>query len=225
MHSIRRSRVARTLLFAAMVALVAGGGGSSRAHAAGRDDGLSAAETPAGPPRRFLPVSPPASLVSAAEADASLLSPLLTMPIAAAPAPIARRAALPPVTVLPRAAAEAAPRARIAAEPRTADPRRPGITTSQIAHIKHALNLRPEQEQYWQPVEAVLRDIERQQKSLAAVRQDAAAQSAALAIDPDKIQQLTYAAFPLILSLDDAQKREARNLARAMGLESVAAAI
>jgi len=46
-------------------------------------------------------------------------------------------------------------------------------------------------------------------------------------IDPDaaEVQQLKFAAMPLLFQLREDQKREVRSLARLMGLEQVAAQI
>ena len=43
-------------------------------------------------------------------------------------------------------------------------------------------------------------------------------------IDPDsaEVQQLKSAAFPLIMSMNDDQKQQVRNIAHVMGLERVA---
>jgi len=94
------------------------------------------------------------------------------------------------------------------------------LNVAQIANIKAALNLSPDQERYWMPVEAELRDIARQ---LAA--QKAAGRKPALALGANDAQRLYWAAGPLIMSLREDQKREARRLARSMGLEQVASLI
>ena len=40
--------------------------------------------------------------------------------------------------------------------------------------------------------------------------------------DSDEVQQLKSAAFPLIMSMNDDQKQQVRNIAHVMGLERVA---
>jgi len=182
----------------------------------------------------------PASLPDAAIVDASLLSPY-PMVVASA-TPVQTIAILPPepadndVTGALRPApgstdrpAGAALRDTAAAVPPAAArkplvvPRleRDGtLSLAQIANIKAALNLSPEQEQYWRPVEAELRDIARQFAA-----QKAAGRKPTLALGANEAQRLYLAAGPLIMSLREDQKREARRLARAMGLEQVASLI
>jgi len=94
------------------------------------------------------------------------------------------------------------------------------FTPAHIARIKASLNLSPEQERYWAPVEAELREIARQ---LAAHKQTAG--KPRIALSADAAQRLYWAAGPLIMSLREDQKQEVRRLARAMGLEQVAALI
>jgi hypothetical protein len=240
MRFMQRSTAVRTILYA-LAALdgVAIATTGLRAETAGLRD------APAGPRIQVAtavgpgPIKPLQPLVPAAEMDALLLSPVLTMlgPPVRSPAPTM------PIAPRPRPAAHATPAStditgnlsrtvapaptHHAQEPRAADPARPG-STLRVASIKRALKLRPEQEQYWLPVEAILRDIERQQRLAAGhdrgVR-PAATELVSSAIDPENLQRLTSAAFPLIMSLDEAQKREARALAHSLGLENVASAI
>jgi hypothetical protein len=94
------------------------------------------------------------------------------------------------------------------------------LSLAQIASIKASLNLSPDQEQHWAPVEAELREIARQ---LAA--QKASGRKPTLALGANEAQRLYWAAGPLIMSLREDQKREVRALARAMGLEQVASLI
>jgi hypothetical protein len=83
------------------------------------------------------------------------------------------------------------------------------VTNARIAHAKAALKLTPAQARQWAPVEAALRALLRQQGGAANV-------------DSAQMVRLTSAAMPLIMSLDENQKREARRLAHSMGLEQVA---
>jgi hypothetical protein len=106
------------------------------------------------------------------------------------------------------------------------------LNDAQIASIKKRLKLTPDQEQMWPAVEAALRRIA--YKTAAAARHrpvasdvaDAGRQHTGLMayIDPDsaEVQQLKYAAIPLIMRLNDEQRREVKSLAHVMGLESVA---
>ena len=93
------------------------------------------------------------------------------------------------------------------------------LSVEQIARIKQNLNLTPEQEQYWPPVEAELRAIARQMAA------DKSAGKPKVTITADTAQRLYWAAGPLIMSLRDDQKQEVRRLARNMGLAQVASLI
>jgi hypothetical protein len=86
------------------------------------------------------------------------------------------------------------------------------ITNAHIARIKAVLKLNPQQEALWPPVEAALRDIIRTQHGSAE-------------IEPSQLQRLGAAAYPLIMSLGEDQKRSAKVLARSMGLEKLVAAL
>jgi hypothetical protein len=93
-----------------------------------------------------------------------------------------------------------------------------GLTAAQITRIKTNLRLTPDQEEYWRPVEQVLLEIAR----------DVASQKAGgrkILISAEVSQRLYWTAGPLIMSLREDQKREARNLARSMGLQKVASLI
>jgi hypothetical protein len=94
------------------------------------------------------------------------------------------------------------------------------LTPAQLAQIKANLNLTPDQERHWAPVEAELKQLARQ---LAA--QKAAGRKPTLSLGATDAQRLYWAAGPLIMSLREDQKREVRRLARAMGLEQVASLI
>jgi len=96
------------------------------------------------------------------------------------------------------------------------------LTTAQIVRVKLALRLTPAQEQYWQPVEAVLREIAFQSTKAAAENREV--RPAATTIDPVKLQRLVSVAYPLVTSLSEEQKRHALALAHALGLDSVAMA-
>ncbi|MFT3940387.1 hypothetical protein [Rhodopseudomonas sp.] len=93
------------------------------------------------------------------------------------------------------------------------------LSDGQIAQIKTRLNLSSSQEYYWPSVEQALRAIGRKLHATTRGRD-----SSAPAIDPDsaEVQQLKYAAMPLLFQLREDQKQEVRKLARAMGLEQVA---
>jgi hypothetical protein len=99
------------------------------------------------------------------------------------------------------------------------------INDAQIASIKQRLNLTPEQEAMWPPVEAALRKISYVHNPADTPNRHAQQSSARLAfIDPDsaELRQLKYAALPLFMRLNEEQKREVNSLAYVMGLSKVA---
>ncbi len=99
---------------------------------------------------------------------------------------------------------------------------------AQLASIKTRLKLTDYQEQYWPPVENALRAIGRSVAHGAPPKTTAMGYASesrlAAQIDPDsdEVQQLKSAAFPLIMSMNDDQKQQVRNIAHVMGLERVA---
>jgi hypothetical protein len=98
------------------------------------------------------------------------------------------------------------------------------FNAAQLASIKSRLKLTPNQEEYWPPVESALRDIGWKAAHDGA-RKTGSRQDLAATIDPnsDEVQRLKSAAFPLIMSMNEDQKREVRMLAQVMGLTQVAA--
>lgn len=130
-----------------------------------------------------------------------------TAPVAAAPA-----TKLAPVIA---AAPVHKPKPKVAAKPAL-------LSDVQIAQIKTRLNLSSSQEYYWPSVEQALRAIGRKMNATHQV-----ADRGPPPIDPDsaEVQQLKYAAMPLLFQLREDQKQEVRKLARTMGLEQVAQAI
>ncbi len=164
-----------------------------------------------------LPSPPHALLVDAADNDGLAISSLALPVTPKADASPHEAAAVPPeMTAMPAPAA-----ARQAQAPAEKD--RAELPGNRIAQIRRALRLRPDQEPFWQPVAAILSEIERQRLAHREPAQPGT--SAEARIDSEKLQRLASAAFPLIMSLDETQRREARALARSMGLASVASAI
>jgi hypothetical protein len=90
---------------------------------------------------------------------------------------------------------------------------------AQITSIRGRLKLSADQQQYWPPVEAALRAIAWRHKSDASRK---TAHRAPGTLDAGEIEGLKSAAMPLIMRLRDDQKNEVRQLARLMGLDSVA---
>jgi hypothetical protein len=163
-----------------------------------------------------IPSAQPAS--AAHLVDLSLLNP---QPMHVEPAP--RRALTaayqaPSVSAEPASAAAPpapAPQARKLIDSRESG----GLTVAQVARIKTNLRLTKDQEEYWRPVEQALLEIAR----------DVASQKNGgrnrVTISAEVSQRLYWTAGPLIMSLREDQRREARNLARSMGLEKVASLI
>lgn len=92
------------------------------------------------------------------------------------------------------------------------------MTPARIGQIKERLRLTPEQEAHWPTVETALREIGRQQVEA----QKRGEKIPKAVLSPEFTQQLYWSAGPLIMSLREDQKREARSLALSMGLERVA---
>jgi hypothetical protein len=92
------------------------------------------------------------------------------------------------------------------------------LDDAQIASIKARLHLTPDQEQMWPAVEAALRNIAYRRTQLAREGGVANLQS----LDPNAVQGLRTAAVPLIMSFNEEQKEEVRNLAHVMGLDQLA---
>jgi hypothetical protein len=112
------------------------------------------------------------------------------------------------------------------AAPRRVASRASGVLNdAQIANIKRRLNLTPDQEQMWPAVETALRKIVYTKNATEqAVRAAQSSGSHMAYVDPSsaEVQQLKYAALPLIMRLNDDQRREVKMMAHVMGLEGVA---
>jgi hypothetical protein len=146
---------------------------------------------------------------------------------ATAPAPLAESAAAepsppPPAPAAVAVAAPAKPALAGAAKPHPAVAHatsRPGylLDDAQLASIKRRLHLTPEQEQMWPAVESALRQV-----AFAKARD--AHHHGGGNIDPNsaEVQDLKYAAIPLLMSFSSEQKDEVRNLAHVMGLDQLA---
>lgn len=95
-----------------------------------------------------------------------------------------------------------------------------------VTRIKSVLRLTPEQEPYWPPVEAALRDLARRpgQSDDGLVRR-ISRKVVSVVLDSAAIQRLAVAARPLIARLDATQMQAAHGLAQEMGLGPVVAAL
>jgi hypothetical protein len=103
---------------------------------------------------------------------------------------------------------------------------RPGAVLSdgQIANIKQRLKLTPDQQQMWPAVEVALRNLSYGKKTEGVRKngtQDGGSRVAMLDTDSSEVQHLTSAAFPLVMSFSDDQKRELHVLAHVAGLEQL----
>lgn len=155
----------------------------------------------------------------AATLDSNAARPLQAQPFAAAQPqrPVksataksmeAKRAE--PKSLAPKSLASTAPRRPM---------NRPGymLDDAQIASIKERLHLTPDQEQMWPAVEAALRNIAYTRAQQARSRATQPAD-----IDPESVEGLKSAAVPLILSFNEEQKQQVRDLAHVMGLDQLA---
>ncbi|WP_439924159.1 hypothetical protein [Nitrobacter sp. JJSN] len=93
------------------------------------------------------------------------------------------------------------------------------LSDMQIAALKGRLQLTSAQEPFWPAVESALRDVARK------IHERRAVPGRPVAFSPDEIEQIKTAARPLLSRLREDQKREARALARIIGLEAVASLI
>jgi hypothetical protein len=123
-----------------------------------------------------------------------------------------------PAGGIPPASAPVEPAKPVAAPHRASARSATVVNDGMIASIKRRLKLSAEQERLWPPVEAALRKIVYTRAALNAPR------GATANIDPasPEVEELKSAALPLIIRLNGEQKREVRELAHVMGLESVA---
>jgi len=96
-----------------------------------------------------------------------------------------------------------------------------------IARVKRVLQLTPEQEAYWPPVEAALRDIARRQGQAepAGMVRKISQRVVSIALDSAAVARVARVARPLIERLRDDQKQGAMALAQEMGFGPVLAAL
>ncbi len=163
---------------------------------------------------------------SEAARPAQPAQPLRTAALAAAPVVIDQpRAAIAPVQLPPPRPASAPQRKGAqAGTVMSAQASAQASLLAEIAHFKAVLKLSPAQERQWPPVDAVLRDIAREQAATAAAAGRGVPKAPKLVIGDAEMNRLASAAFPLLMTLNEDQKRDAMAFARAMGLERVASA-
>ena len=92
------------------------------------------------------------------------------------------------------------------------------LTEAHVARLKSVLNLNAVQARYWPAVEAALRDFMRRQVPEMRGSRGFLQYAGAYSYHAASMSRVMSAAMPLIKTLDEEQKREAINLARAMGL-------
>jgi hypothetical protein len=162
----------------------------------------------------------PAGMQLASADDASLPRVTTAVPAPAqaiAAKPVAATAATTPVATATATATPAAPPRKRA--------ERPGfvLNDAQIASIKQRLHLSYDQERMWPAVEAALRNLA-YVRSRDAQRHGTPKNTAVASADPNsvEVQGLKSAAIPLLMSFNDEQKGEVRNLAHVMGLDQLA---
>jgi hypothetical protein len=109
-------------------------------------------------------------------------------------------------------------------------PRRPKLPPppallddAQLAGIKGRLRLTAAQAEYWPAVEAALRELARTQLREGQIRYVNGQPN--IDVNSPEVQQLIWAAMPLLRQLREDQKREVRQLVRVIGLGAVAAHI
>jgi hypothetical protein len=151
--------------------------------------------------------------------DAMLFSPMPLSPVTSAavnPVAAAEPEARPKLAVA-KLETPNTPKARHAAN-------RPGsvLNDAQIASIRQRLNLTPDQAPLWPAVEAALRKIAYAKNAAVPVHSAPAGAMAYVDANSAEVQELKYAALPLIMRLNDDQRREVKSMAHVMGLENVA---
>jgi hypothetical protein len=148
-------------------------------------------------------------------------------PSAVQPAPMALAPTTPEITAPaqgPAAAPEKPKRASTPLPPPPPEHKNAILDESQIASIKTRLRLTEEQMEHWPAVEAALLDVVR--KHARSVRNKSTyAAAPKIDVNSPEVQSLVWAAMPLLMRLREDQKKEVRQLARVLGLESVASQI
>ena len=164
--------------------------------------------TQAAAPQAAIPASALQAQAPQAQPAVQLASVEVSAPALPAPAAAARPAEIKPVAVVHHR------------------DERPGfvLNDAQIASIKERLHLTQDQEQMWPAVEAALRNLA-YARTREARRRGVPANAVQIAsADPNgtDVQGLKSAAIPLIMSFNEEQKDEVRNLAHVMGLDQLA---
>ena len=173
-------------------------------------------------PQPVHPAAEAAVQAPVTQASVQLASATGSMPPAIVAAPPARSPKIS--AVAPVASAMPLRVNRVPVAPRRVVMNRPGfmLDDAQIASIKERLHLTPDQEQMWPAVEAALRNIAYTRAQQARRRGISGETTQVADIDPDSVEGLKSAAVPLIMSFDEEQKQQVRDLAHVMGLDQLA---
>jgi hypothetical protein len=154
--------------------------------------------------------------------EPALFSPVLAYPVRVASAPAAAAPPPAPPTAAAKPQTPPAPARHVSSRPGSV------LNYAQIASIKKRLNLTPDQEPLWPALETALRNVSYVGKAreikVASLGNGTTGAGPMTYIDTNsaEVQQLKSAALPLIMRLNDEQKREVKSMAYIMGLESVA---
>lgn len=115
-----------------------------------------------------------------------------------------------------------------AAQEQAASHSGPVIREAHIARLRTILNLKPEQQKHWGPVESALRGLARAQardeNGGGGIVRRVSDKASAMAGTAVQLRRLASAAGPLIRSLDDSQKSSAMSFVQSAGFGHLAAA-
>jgi hypothetical protein len=115
------------------------------------------------------------------------------------------------------------PKGAAGTSPRRSSARSPYVVNdAMIASIRKRLKLTAEQEKLWPPVEAALRKIVYTRAAMSPQRGQKGGLTAYIDLSSPEVNELKSAALPLLMRLNDEQKREVKELIYVMGLEAVA---
>jgi hypothetical protein len=216
-------------VIACLVAAWSAGDGSPASPAA---DALTVRVPPPAAKGPML-VTPARAAQMRAEADRALFIPYPTyrqasaLPRSAAAQVAALPQPAPQSTPAPAAARHAGPQlASVSSRPAPMPPPRhvePStvFNDSQIASMKRRLNLTPDQERMWPSVEAALRKLAYAKAHDHDHDRSRKAAEPTIDLASGDVQDLKYAAFPLIMSFSDDQRRELMDIAHVAGLEKL----
>jgi hypothetical protein len=165
------------------------------------------------------------SVIPAGQGETFDLSALSGVATAEPPWPTANGTAPAAAETWEEPARQSEPAKPAGASPHRLTARSPNVLNdAQIASIKQRLKLTAEQARLWPAVEAALRRIVYTRTAISPKGGGQSGGSPTAFIDPfsPEVRDLKSAALPLLMRLNDEQKREVKMLAYVMGLEAVA---